>query len=76
LRDDQPLSDATVVLLPADPSRRNPETVRRGIANGAGHAAFRDVPPGDYLAIAWEKIEEGDWLDPVVVSGPLAPHYR
>jgi hypothetical protein len=67
-RDDKPLSDATVVLLPEVPSRRNSETVRRGITNGAGYAAFKDVPPGNYLAIAWEKIEEGDWFNPVVVK--------
>jgi hypothetical protein len=30
--------------------------------------AFKDVPPGRYLAIAWEKVEEGDWFDPAVVK--------
>lgn len=67
-RDDKPLSDATVVLLPDEPSRRNLETVRRANMNDAGHVAFKDVPPGDYFVIAWEKIEEGAWFDPAVVK--------
>jgi len=67
-RGDKPISDATVVLLPEDPSRRNPETTRSESTDEAGHVAFKDVPPGDYLAIAWEKVEDGDWFDPAVVK--------
>jgi Carboxypeptidase regulatory-like domain len=67
-RDDKPSEDATVVLLPADPARRNPHTTRSESTDAAGHVAFKDVAPGDYLAIAWEKIEEGDWFDPAVIK--------
>jgi len=67
-RDDKPVADATVVLLPEDASRRNPESTRSEETDDAGHVAFKDVPPGDYLAIAWEKVEEGDWFDPAVVK--------
>ena len=67
-RDDKPVSDATVVLLPEDPSKRNPENTRSESTDDAGHATFQDVPPGNYLAIAWEKAEDGDWFDPAVLK--------
>jgi uncharacterized protein (DUF2141 family) len=62
-RDDKPAPNATVVLLPADPSRRFPATVRQGVSDEAGHIALNDVPPGDYLAFAWEEVEDGAWFD-------------
>jgi hypothetical protein len=63
-REDQPAADATVVLVPADPNRRFPETVRRGSSDETGHLTLKDVPPGDYLAFAWEKVEDEAWYDP------------
>ena len=62
-RDDKPAPNATVVLVPADPSRRFPATVRRGVSDETGHIALKDVPPGDYLAFAWEEVEDGMWFD-------------
>jgi hypothetical protein len=67
-RDDKPATNATVVLLPADPGRRYPATVRQGVSDGAGHIALTDVPPGDYLAFAWEEVEDGVWFDPEFVK--------
>jgi len=66
--DDKPVSDATVVLLPEDPSRRYPENTRSEETDDKGHAAFKDVPPGNYLLFAWEKVEEGAWFDPAFVK--------
>jgi hypothetical protein len=62
-RDDKPAPNATVVLVPADPSRRFPATVRQGVSDETGHIALNDVPPGDYLAFAWEEVEDGVWFD-------------
>ena len=67
-RENRPLADATVVLLPADASLRNRVRVLSEETDGSGHVAFEGVPPGDYLVIAWEKIEEDDWFDPAVVE--------
>lgn len=63
LSDDKPAADATVVLLAADPDGRFPETTQSGESDSAGHVSLKDVPPGDYLAFAWEKVEDGQWLD-------------
>jgi len=67
LRDDRPVADATVVLLPTDASLRNRVTVLSDEADGSGHVALEGVPPSDYLVITWEKIEEGDWFDPAPI---------
>jgi uncharacterized GH25 family protein len=66
-RDDKPV-DATVVLLPEDAGRRNGQTTHSASTDGAGHVAFKDVRPGNYLAFAWEKVEEGDWFDPAFMK--------
>jgi len=62
-REDKPAPNATVVLVPADPSRRFPQNIRQGSSGETGHATLMDVPPGDYLAFAWEEAEEGMWFD-------------
>jgi hypothetical protein len=67
-RKDKPAPDATVVLLPADPNRRFPEAVRQGSSDERGQLTLKDVPPGDYLAFAWEKIEDGVWYDPAFLK--------
>jgi uncharacterized GH25 family protein len=67
-RDDKPAHDATVVLLPEDAGRRSQPTTRSQSTDDVGHVAFKDVPPGNYLAFAWEKVEEGDWFDPAFVK--------
>jgi uncharacterized GH25 family protein len=67
-RDDKPVENATVVLLPEDAAHRSGETTRSSTTDGAGHVAFKDVPPGRYLVFAWEKVEQGDWFDPVFVK--------
>ena len=65
---DTPARDATVVLLPEDVSRRNPEITKSEETNDTGHVVFKDVPPGNYLAFAWDKVENGDWFDPVFIK--------
>src|ERR1017187_9332285 len=49
--------------LPEDPTRRYTETTHSQSTDDKGHAAFKDVPPGNYLLFAWEKVEQGAWFD-------------
>jgi len=67
-RGDKPVNFATVVLLPEDAGHRSAHTTRSQSTDDAGHVAFKDVPPGKYLAFAWEKVEEGDWFDPAFIK--------
>ncbi|MBZ5585933.1 MAG: hypothetical protein LAQ30_27835, partial [Acidobacteriia bacterium] len=68
-REDKAVSDATVVLLPAAPDQRHAEAVRKGSTDASGKATLKDVPPGDYLAFAWEKVEDDAWFDPDFLKG-------
>jgi len=68
MREEKRVSGATVLLLPADPARRFPEAVRTAASDDSGHASFQDVPPGDYLAFAWQKVEDEIWFDPDFVK--------
>jgi hypothetical protein len=38
------------------------------VSDEAGRVALNDVPPGDYLAFAWEEVEDGVWFDPDFVK--------
>jgi protocatechuate 3,4-dioxygenase beta subunit len=67
-RDDKPAPKAIVVLLPADPARRFPEAVRTGTSDQSGSVTLKNVPPGSYLAFAWEKVEADAWYDPDFVK--------
>jgi hypothetical protein len=67
-REDKPAADATVVLLPTDQNRRFPDAVRTGWSDNSGHFAMNDVPPGNYLLFAWERVAEGAWFDPDFVK--------
>ncbi len=67
-RGDKPVAGATVVLLATDPAGRFPETTRTGESDAAGHVAIKNVPPGEYVAFAWEEVEEGEWFDPAFLK--------
>jgi hypothetical protein len=67
-RDDKPVANATVVLIAADPSARFPESTRSGETDSTGHVTLKAVPPGSYLAFAWEKVEYGEWFDPAFLK--------
>ena len=67
-RDDKPVGNATVVLLPADPAARLEENTSNEESDASGHVTFGDVPPGNYLVLAWEKVDEGAWFDPALVK--------
>jgi len=71
-KDDKPSSKASVVLVPADPNKRFSQAVRQGSSDETGHATLNDVPPGDYLAFAWQEVEEGVWFDPDFIKGAQA----
>jgi len=75
-RDDKPAPNTTVVLVPADATRRFPETVRKGSSDETGHVTLKDVPPGDYLAFAWGQVEDGAWYDADFMKTTQAPSVK
>jgi len=67
-RDDKPVSGATVLLIAADPNARFPAATRTAETDAAGHVLMKDIAPGDYLAFAWEDVEEQAWSDPAFLK--------
>ena len=60
----KPAPEATVALVPYDPTMRSDATVKNEDADASGHVTFTDVPPGEYLAFAWEDVDGDAWLKP------------
>jgi uncharacterized protein (DUF2141 family) len=64
------LPGQTVILFASDKrfwffhSRR----IAAGHTNAQGHYRIRNLPPGEYYAVATGDVDEGEWFDPVVVE--------
>ena len=60
------LGDVTVILFPSDdrswlPQSRQIMTAR---SDAAGSYQLAAVPPGDYLIVAVDDVDQGEWFDP------------
>lgn len=64
----KPAAGATVVLVPAEDKRHREDLYFEQAADQNGRFRFRGVPPGDYRAFAWEKVEPGVWRDPAFLE--------
>lgn len=65
-----PIGDVAVIVFPADerlwfPQSRQIVTSR---TDAAGTYKLSAVPPGDYLAIAVDDVEQGEWFDPAFLD--------
>ena len=61
-----PRSDRTVIMFPSDeglwlPQSRHIITTR---ADGTGTYQLSMIPSGEYLIVAVEDVEQGEWFDP------------
>lgn len=61
---DGPISQARVVLMPADQAKRRETTARVAMTPQDGTFTFGGLAPGEYKVFAWEDVESGAWLDP------------
>jgi protocatechuate 3,4-dioxygenase beta subunit len=66
----QPVKDYTVVVFADDSARWGPNTrfVAVGRPNQDGRFQVKDLPPGDYLAVALDYVQTGEWYDPKAVE--------
>jgi hypothetical protein len=63
-QDRQPVPNVAVSLLP-DVARRNRMDLYKSVSTDAnGRFRIERVPPGDYVAFAWDGVETGDWQNP------------
>ena len=58
-----PAAGATVLLIAADHSKRDSMTTKVSPTDQKGTFALKSVPPGEYLAFAFDEIEYGVWED-------------
>jgi hypothetical protein len=68
---DQPLADYTVVAFSSDASNWRPQSryIQVGRPDANGQFRIRGLPPGDYLVVALDDVESGEWFDPAFLAG-------
>jgi hypothetical protein len=61
-----PLADGTIIVFSTDPDKWSEDSrfVRSARPDQDGRYQIRGLPPGEYLAVAIEYVEEGMWNDP------------
>jgi protocatechuate 3,4-dioxygenase beta subunit len=62
----EPVHDATVVVFAAQSERwfESSRSVKAARPDQQGQWRLKALPPGDYLAVALEYVEDGSWNDP------------
>lgn len=67
---DQPALDYTVVAFSSDASNWRPQSryIQVGRPDANGQFRIRGLPPGDYLVVAIDDVESGEWFDPAFLS--------
>jgi hypothetical protein len=54
----QPVPDATVIDVPAEPHQSRPDLYQRTATDANGHFALRGLNPGKYVVFAFEELTE------------------
>lgn len=64
-------ADGSVLIFPEDADKweENSRLIRTARPDATGTFEFRNVIPGDYLAVALEYVRQGDWSDPEFLRG-------
>lgn len=67
---DQPALDYTVVAFSSDASNWRPQSryIQVGRPDANGQFRIRGLPPGDYLVVAVDDVESGEWFDPAFLA--------
>lgn len=62
---DAPAQGVTVVLVPAEASKREQMTLYKvALTDQYGKYSLTAVSPGSYKLFAWDNLEQGQWMDP------------
>jgi hypothetical protein len=59
----EPLSNATVVLIPDAPARNAIYLYRTGTSDASGAFEIKGIAPGRYKVFAWESVPKDIWYD-------------
>jgi uncharacterized protein (DUF2141 family) len=63
-------SDYTVIAFSADPADWRPQSryIQVGRPDANSQFRIRGLPPGDYLVVALDDVDNGEWYDPAVLE--------
>jgi hypothetical protein len=64
----EPVSLATVVLLPDGQPPFRPDRHKTFTTDESGRFQFRGLPPGEYRLLAWEDVDPGAWFSTSFLS--------
>jgi protocatechuate 3,4-dioxygenase beta subunit len=64
----QPVPNVPVSLLPDAARRPRFDLYKSTSSDAAGRFRIEQVPPGDYVAFAWDGIDSGEWQNPAFVA--------
>lgn len=66
-----PVPALTVVAFSADPQywRSQSRWIQAGRTDQTGTYRLRNLPPGDYLLLVTDNVEQGEWYDPSFLEG-------
>lgn len=63
-RDNRPVRDVWVVLLPVGEPRAEDGLSQKLATDQYGQFLLRGIPPGEYQLFCWDEVEDGAWEDP------------
>lgn len=68
----------TVIVFPTDPQywRAQSRHIQTARTDAAGAFRLRALPPGDYLIVATDNVEQGEWFDPAYLEQARATATR
>jgi hypothetical protein len=66
----QLVPDYTVVAFSTDPSNWRPQSrfIQVGRPDANSQFRIRGLPPGDYMIVALDDVENGEWFDPAFLD--------
>ena len=67
-RDGQPVPNVIVALTPDAARRGRIDLIRSTSSDASGRFRLERVPPGNYLAFAFDGVLEGEWQDPAYLA--------
>ena len=61
---DEAVANAVVIAIPEPKYRKRRSYYQRGSTDQQGHFKLRGLRPGSYTLLAWESLEDEQYLDP------------
>ncbi len=65
-----PVGDIAVIVFPSDERLWSPQSrqIAMSRTDAAGAYKLSTIPPGDYLVVAVDDVESGEWFDPTFLE--------